>query len=63
VIAVEREWAPLAADRFYNLVKNGFYNGTRFFRVSTGSWRSVACTPTRTFNQRGGRRTCRTNRS
>ena len=36
VIAVEREWAPLAADRFYNLVKNGFYNGSRFFRVLDG---------------------------
>jgi len=36
VIAVEREWAPLAADRFYNLVKNGFYDGTRFFRVLDG---------------------------
>ena len=36
VIAVEREWAPLAADRFYNLVKNGFYNDTRFFRVLSG---------------------------
>src|SRR4030095_3016141 len=36
VIAVEREWAPLAADRFYNLVKNGFYSETRFFRVLDG---------------------------
>jgi cyclophilin family peptidyl-prolyl cis-trans isomerase len=36
VIVVEREWAPLAADRFYNLVKNGFYNGSRFFRVLDG---------------------------
>jgi peptidyl-prolyl cis-trans isomerase A (cyclophilin A) len=36
VIAVERVWAPLAADRFYNLVKNGFYNDTRFFRVLDG---------------------------
>src|SRR4030095_4159010 len=36
VIAVEREWAPLAADRFYNLVKNGFYKETRFFRVLDG---------------------------
>jgi peptidyl-prolyl cis-trans isomerase A (cyclophilin A) len=36
VIATEREWAPLAADRFYNLVKNGFYNDTRFFRVLDG---------------------------
>jgi peptidyl-prolyl cis-trans isomerase A (cyclophilin A) len=36
VIEVHRDWAPLAADRFYNLVKNGFYNGSRFFRVLDG---------------------------
>ena len=36
VIEVHREWAPLGADRFYNLVRNGFYDGTRFFRVRTG---------------------------
>ena len=36
VIAVERAWAPLAADRFYNLVKNGFYDDSRFFRVLEG---------------------------
>lgn len=33
VIQVQREWAPLAADRFYTLVKTGFLNGDRFFRV------------------------------
>ena len=36
VIEVHREWAPLAADRFYNLVKAGYYDGTRFFRVRPG---------------------------
>lgn len=36
VIEVHREWAPLGADRFYNLVKNGFYDNTRFFRVLAG---------------------------
>jgi peptidyl-prolyl cis-trans isomerase A (cyclophilin A) len=36
VIEAHREWAPLAADRFYNLVRNGFYDGTRFFRVRPG---------------------------
>lgn len=37
-IAVTRAWAPHAADRFYNLVRHGFYHDTRFFRVVTGSW-------------------------
>src|SRR4030095_219581 len=33
VIAVNRAWPPIGADRFYNLVKNGFYDECRFFRV------------------------------
>jgi len=33
IIQVNRDWAPLGADRFYNLVKNGFYDDARFFRV------------------------------
>src|SRR6266566_9928153 len=33
VVQVHRDWAPLGADRFYNLVKNGFYDNARFFRV------------------------------
>jgi peptidyl-prolyl cis-trans isomerase A (cyclophilin A) len=36
VIDVRREWAPVGADRFYNLVKNGFYDENRFFRVISG---------------------------
>jgi peptidyl-prolyl cis-trans isomerase A (cyclophilin A) len=33
VVRVTRAWAPLGADRFFNLVSAGFYNGNRFFRV------------------------------
>jgi peptidyl-prolyl cis-trans isomerase A (cyclophilin A) len=32
-VEVTRTWAPKGADRFYNLVKNGFYDDLRFFRV------------------------------
>jgi peptidyl-prolyl cis-trans isomerase A (cyclophilin A) len=35
-VEVTREWAPNGADRFYNLVKNGFYDNCKFFRVIEG---------------------------
>jgi peptidyl-prolyl cis-trans isomerase A (cyclophilin A) len=35
-IEVVRDWAPNGADRFYNLVSNGYYDGCRFFRVVSG---------------------------
>jgi len=36
VVEVHRDWAPNGADRFYNLVKHGFYDNVRFFRVISG---------------------------
>lgn len=36
VVRVTRAWAPLAADRFYNLVKHGFFTDASFFRVVPG---------------------------
>jgi peptidyl-prolyl cis-trans isomerase A (cyclophilin A) len=36
VVEVNRAWAPNAADHFFTLVKNGFYNEARFFRVVPG---------------------------
>ena len=36
VVEVHRDWAPLGADRFYELVKSGFFDEARFFRVVPG---------------------------
>ncbi len=33
VIQVHRAWAPLGADRFYNLAKGGYYDDSRIYRV------------------------------
>src|SRR6266566_4735598 len=33
VVTVNRGWAPIGADRFYNLVKHHFYDNASFFRV------------------------------
>jgi homoserine O-acetyltransferase len=35
-IDVTRSWAPFGADRFYNLVRSGFYDGQRISRVRPG---------------------------
>jgi peptidyl-prolyl cis-trans isomerase A (cyclophilin A) len=35
-IEVHREWSPNGADRFYNLVSNGYFTNVRFFRVISG---------------------------
>jgi cyclophilin family peptidyl-prolyl cis-trans isomerase len=34
VLEVHRDWAPTGADRFYNLVRAGFYDDSRFYRVT-----------------------------
>ncbi len=38
VIEVHREWSPLGADRFYNLVRAGYFDQVRFHRVIAGKW-------------------------
>ena len=36
IVQVTRAWSPQGADRFYNLVKSGFFDNVRFFRVVSG---------------------------
>jgi peptidyl-prolyl cis-trans isomerase A (cyclophilin A) len=33
-VEVHRDWAPIGVDHFYSLVKLGYYDGNRFFRVT-----------------------------
>jgi peptidyl-prolyl cis-trans isomerase A (cyclophilin A) len=45
VVQVNRAWAPLGADRFYNLVKHGFFTDAPFFRVVPGFIIQFGLTP------------------
>lgn len=38
VIEVHRDWSPQGVDHFYNLVRFGYYDDIRFFRVDKGRW-------------------------
>jgi homoserine O-acetyltransferase len=38
LMEVRREWSPNGADRFYNLVSNGYYDNTAVFRIRKGVW-------------------------
>ena len=61
LITVTRAWAPLGADRFYNLVKHHFYDNAAFFRAG---YRNLSCSsasaPIRLLLQRGSTRKSRT---
>src|SRR5438105_2719021 len=41
VVEVHRDWDPAGADRFYNLVKNGFFDENRFFRYYSSPGLSI----------------------
>jgi peptidyl-prolyl cis-trans isomerase A (cyclophilin A) len=38
IIEAHRDWSPHGADRFYSLVRTGYYDDSRFFRVVPGRW-------------------------
>jgi homoserine O-acetyltransferase len=35
---IHRDWAPHGVDRFYNLLRAGYYDGVRFHRIRAGNW-------------------------
>ena len=47
IVTVNRVWAPIGADRFYNLVKHHFYDNASFFRVVPGFVVQTGYLPTR----------------
>jgi peptidyl-prolyl cis-trans isomerase A (cyclophilin A) len=51
VVQVNRAWAPLGADRFYNLVKHGFFTDAPFFRVVPGFIIQFGLTPVPAVNR------------
>ena len=57
VFEMRREWAPHGADRFYNLVRHGFYDGARFFRVRPATWMQFGIPADPTIAQRWRART------
>src|ERR1051326_8557493 len=38
IIEIHREWSPHGVDHFYNLVRAGYYDNSRFFRVVKDRW-------------------------
>lgn len=38
VLESKRIWSPNGVDRFYNLVRHGYYNNAPVFRIRTGTW-------------------------
>ncbi len=38
LLEVHRDWSPNGADRFYNLVRTGYYNDNYIFRIHPGLW-------------------------
>src|SRR6185369_2287793 len=37
-LEMRREWSPHGVDRFYNLVRAGYYDDARIFRIRAGTW-------------------------
>ena len=51
-LEMQRAWAPHGADRFYTLVRAGFYDDTRIFRIRAGLWAQFGINGTPAIAQR-----------
>lgn len=38
LLEVYRDWSPHGVDRFYNLVRTGYYDNNYIFRIRAGTW-------------------------
>jgi imidazolonepropionase-like amidohydrolase/cyclophilin family peptidyl-prolyl cis-trans isomerase len=45
VLELQRDWSPEGVDHFYNLVRAGYYDDNRFFRVIKGRWAQFGINP------------------
>jgi len=41
-LEVRREWSPHGADRFYQLVRQGYYDSAAVFRIRAATWAQFA---------------------
>jgi len=56
-LEMRREWSPHGADRFYTLVRAGFYDDARIFRIRAGQWAQFGINGTPAIAQRWRSRT------
>jgi peptidyl-prolyl cis-trans isomerase A (cyclophilin A) len=54
VVEVHRDWAPNGADRFYNLVRGGYFDGGPFYRVRAGFMAQFGFSPSPAVNKAWG---------
>jgi homoserine O-acetyltransferase len=57
MLEMQRAWSPHGADRFYTLVRAGFYDDAAIFRIRAGQWAQFGINGTPAIAQRWRSRT------
>jgi peptidyl-prolyl cis-trans isomerase A (cyclophilin A) len=57
VVEVHRDWAPIGADRFYNLARGGYFDGGPFYRVKAGFMAQFGFSPNPAVSKAWGKAT------